>query len=135
MRFVKAALTALTLAAAALLFTGCGDDDAAAKAAVTYTQSALEGNTKGVMSVIYAGELSDSEMSQLEGKLSILIQAAAAEARQHGGLEKIAAGEVSREGEDENVAMVPVDYTFKDGTEKHDKVRVIKVDGEWKVKM
>ncbi|MBO8415656.1 MAG: DUF4878 domain-containing protein [Proteobacteria bacterium] len=135
MRFLKAALTALTLAAAALLFTGCGDDDAAAKAAVTYTQSALEGNTKGVMSVIYAGEVSESVKSQLEDKLSILIQAAAAEARAHGGLEKIAAGEVSFEGEDKNVALVPVDYTFKDGTERHDKVRLIKVNGDWKVKM
>ena len=53
-------------------------------------------------------------------------------AKENGGVKSI---EATNEKVDKNTAEVEVKITYDNGTESKEKVRLIKVDDEWKIRM
>lgn len=131
MRLFKTTAAVLLFSLAALLISACSrNEQAAAATAVAYTQSALEGNVEGVFNQL---QISPSNRAAAQGKLTVLIKAAAADTAQRGGLNSIEAAGVEFLDDDHTSALVKVHYTFKNGDQKMDQVKVIRTDDGWKV--
>lgn len=131
MRLLKTTAAVLLFSLAAFLISACSrNEQAAAATAVAYTQAALEGNVEEVFNQLY---INPSDRAAMQGKLTTLIKAAAADTKLRGGLTRIESTGVEFLNDDHTAAIVKVDYAFKNGDSKQDQVKVIKVGDSWKV--
>lgn len=75
-----------------------------------------------------------NQKDMVRGKLQMMVAATSALAAQKGGVDKIETGKVSY-NEDKTIATVPVTVLFENDEKTTDSVRLVKVDGDWKVKL
>lgn len=115
---------------------GCSSSGEPEQVAVAFTEAAYSGDMDTLMDLVeLPTELKDDEKGMMRGKLQMMLAPLAAAAAQKGGIDEIEAGSVTY-GEDQTTASVPVTITFKNNEEKStEPVNLVKVDGDWKIKL
>jgi PBP1b-binding outer membrane lipoprotein LpoB len=120
----------------ALVLVGCSSSDEPQAVAEAFTKAAYSNDIDTLMDLVQLpSELKDGQEEMMRGKLQMMLAPAAAMVEQKGGLDSIKTGE-TRYNADETTASVPVTVSFKDSDEEStETVNLIKVDGDWKVKL
>lgn len=138
MRFIKMAAAAAALVFSSLIITACGGDDAVdtstpESTATAFMQKAFDGDVPGMVGLLNMGPEEQQYKEQIEGKLDLMAKDVQSKAQKHGGVGKLEA--VGSEQWKNGAIRVQVKSTFKDGTDRTERVIVEKVGDVWKVKL
>ena len=139
MRFFKLAAAAAALVFSSLIITACGGDAAAVDTstpegtATAFMQKAFDGDVPGMVGLLNMGPEEQQYKEQIEGKLDLMAKDVQSKAQKHGGVDKLEA--VGSEEWKNGAIRVRVKSTFKDGTDRTERVIVEKVGDVWKVKL
>jgi len=127
----------IALNLAALFFAGCSGSDSPAGVAQSFAEAAYSRDIDALMEMVNIPQDAEPAMQTLaRGKIEVMLDQMAASAEAKGGIEDIRSGEPTF-NDDQSLATVEVTMSFKDGdaSEQIEQVRLIKVDGDWKVNL
>lgn len=124
------------LVAVSLFLVGCSSSGEPEQVAESFTKAAYTGDIDTLMDLVeLPKELQDGQKDMMRGKLQMMLAPAAALAAEKGGIDKIETGSVTY-NDDKTTASVPVTVTFKKTDDKStEQVNLVKVDGDWKIKL
>jgi len=123
------------LVAVSLFLAACSSSGDPEQVAQAFTRAAYAGDVDKLMELIDTpANAQANQKDMVRGKLQMMVAATSALAAQKGGVDKIETGKVSY-NEDKTIATVPVTVLFENDEKTTDSVRLVKVDGDWKVKL
>lgn len=127
-RLILVLLAAVALAAC----SGAGSSpEATAKA---FIQKMYDGDGDGALKLAHMPQGKPGEAEMAQGKIRAGAAEAKAKAEQQGGLKEVEVKESTINPNDPNNALTVLRVSFKNGV-KEERVRTIKVDGDWKVRL
>ena len=123
--------------AVSLLLAACSGkspEDTAKK----FVSEIYNGNADAVVAMVYLDDADKQKpgvQEMLSGKIKAGVAKQKALAEQQGGVESITAEPAAIDPADSNRANVSVTTKFKNGKTDTDRVRLINVDGTWKIRL
>lgn len=119
-----------------LVLVGCSSSNEPEQVAEAFTKAAYNGDIDTLMDLVeLPKDLKDGQKDMMRGKLQMMLAPASVKAAEKGGIDKIEAGSATY-NDDKTTASVPVTVTFKKNDEKStEQVKLIKVDGDWKINL
>ena len=129
MRAFKLAL----IVAFAVFLVACGGSNEPKAVAIDFEKALIEGKTKKLVSMLYLTEQEKKDYGELiEGKLLQMTAMVKQQVEKNGGLKEI---EFVEEQIKDDRATVVLKLHFKDGSNKNERVSLVKADGKWKVEL
>lgn len=104
--------------------------------ALAFIERVYQGDADGAFELIHlptGKKPGDAEKAQ--GKIKAMIATAKARADEKGGVKKISVISSEINARDPNRARVLLQLTFRQSGEKKENVRLILIEGQWKIKM
>lgn len=116
-------------------FIGCGKDNPES-VAKDFMTNLYEGNADKVVSMLYIDEKTEKTNGAkdiVKGKISMLVGEAKSQASKKGGVESIEVQKAEVIDGNTSYLLVPMNITFKDKSSKKDRVKLVEIDGKYKV--
>lgn len=121
----------LLAAIAALVLAGCGDG--AKDVSKDFIGAVYEGKSDKALSYLDFSEAKDDGLKEMmSGKLKAAISETKNKAEKLGGVDGI---EVISSDEKDDTANVELEVKFKDGSKRSERVKLKKVNGDWKIRL
>lgn len=111
-----------------VFFVGCSGS--VEDISVSFVENAYKGNSDKLIEYVYIPEV--GEKALIEGKLKIIVEQAKETADKAGGLKNVLI--MSEEIKEDN-ATVKLRVYFNNGEFKDENVKLISVDGKWKIRL
>jgi len=121
-----------------LLAVACSSGESSPeKVAEKYVNAMYSGDADSIMKMI---DVPDSEKSSqismmVKGKLQDSVIKAKTYAENHGGVDKVEYQPTKYLNDDKTRAVVEINVIFKDSKNKNEKLKLIKVDGNWFIEL
>ena len=121
-----------------LLAVACSSGESSPeKVAEKYVSAMYSGDADTIIKMI---NIPDSEKSSqvsmmVKGKLQDGVTRAKAYAENHGGVDKVEYQPTKYLNDDKTLAVVEMNVVFKDNKNKNEKLKLIKVDGNWFIEL
>ncbi|ETA83303.1 DUF4878 domain-containing protein [Eikenella corrodens] len=133
MRTLFKALAAFALT---LFIAACSGSGTPEKTAEQFIRNAYNGNGDAVVAMLYIpADAKPGEKEMVEGKMRSSAAEVKAKAEARGGVKNITAEPAEIDQQDPNRARVKLTIEFGNGESTTDRVRLIKIDGNWKVQV
>ena len=121
----------LLAAVAALVLAGCGDG--AKDVSKDFISAVYEGKSDKALSYLDFSEAKDDGLKEMmSGKLKTAISETKNKVEKLGGVDGI---EVISSDEKDDMANVELEVKFKDGSKRSERVKLKKVNGDWKIRL
>lgn len=121
----------LLAAVAALVLVGCGDG--AKDVSKDFIGAVYEGKSDKALSYLDFSEAKDDGLKEMmSGKLKAAISETKNKAEKLGGVDSI---DVISSDEKDDTANVELEVKFKDGSKRSERVKLKKVNGDWKIRL
>ena len=132
MRTLFKALAAFALT----LFIAACSGNTPEKTAEQFSRNAYNGDGDAVVAMLYIpADAKPGEKEMVEGKMRSSAAEVKAKAEARGGVKNITAEPAEIDQQDPNRARVKLAIEFGNGESTSDRVRLIKIDGNWKVQV
>jgi hypothetical protein len=121
-----------------LLAVACSSGESSPeKVAEKYVSAMYSGDADTIIKMI---NIPDSEKSSqvsmmIKGKLQDSVTRAKTYAENHGGVDKVEYQPTKYLNDDKTLAVVEMNVVFKDNKNKNEKLKLIKVDGNWFIEL
>ncbi|PXZ07603.1 hypothetical protein DKK70_07075 [Gilliamella apicola] len=121
-----------------LLAVACSSGESSPeKVAEKYVSAMYNGDADTIIKMI---NIPDSEKSSqvsmmIKGKLQDSVTRAKTYAENHGGVDKVEYQPTKYLNDDKTLAVVEMNVVFKDSKNKNEKLKLIKVDGNWFIEL
>lgn len=132
---LKTWLAAGVLGSAALLLSACGGgSDKPEDVAIAFTKHVYEGDSNKMLELIDMRKVNSDEKAVLDGKLKLAAESVKGEIEKKGGYKEVVSTAVEGDCQkDGGVCTVKLKTTFGDGQSENGEVKIINVDGKFKV--
>ena len=127
---------ALAVFALTLFIAACSGGGTPEKTAEQFIRDAYNGNGDAVVAMLYIpADAKPGEKEMVEGKMRSSAAEVKAKAEARGGVKNITAEPAEIDQQDPNRARVQLAIDLRTGESTSDRVRLIKIDGNWKVQV
>ena len=125
----------IALLALPLLLAGCSSSNEPDQVAKSFVEATYEGDVDELISLLAIPKDAESHQKDMvRGKMQMAVADKAAKASRNGGVDKIEIGQVDY-NDDKSAATVPVTVYFANGEKNSGSTRLVKMDGDWKVRL
>lgn len=128
---MKKSVILLASLALMFIFSACGGDNSPKGVAETYCEAVIDGDIETVFDMMEGSDKATDEEKAFW--IGMARDKFSKQAEAKGGFDKfeVLSEEIAEDGQ---TAKVKVKFTFKDGSDKEETVRLILIDGDWKLK-
>lgn len=117
-----------------LIVIACSSSNTPEATAKAFIEKSYAGNADAALALIHMPQESKpGEREMMQGKIKGMVAEQKDRAERKGGVKEITVQSSEIDKNDPNRAYANVHIQFKDGTDTDDRVRLIKIDGKWKV--
>lgn len=127
--------SALLIGLFALFSSGVSIASSPKEVAKEFVEAMVEGDIDDVYEVVYLNEQDKQREKEVRAILTLASEKLKRQVEKLGGVEDIEADEIVYDKDKDDRGYVKIKWVMKNGTEKNDKIRVLKNhDNEWKAK-
>lgn len=127
--------SALLIGLFALFSSGVSIASSPKEVAKEFVEAMVEGDIDDVYDVVYLNEQDKQREKEVRAILTLASEKLKRQVEKLGGVEDIEADEIVYDKDKDDRGYVKIKWVMKNGTEKNDKIRVLKNhDNEWKAK-
>lgn len=127
--------SALLIGLFALFSSGASFASSPKEVAKEFVEAMVEGDIDDVYDVVYLNEQDKQREKEVRAILTLASEKLKRQVEKLGGVEDIEADEIVYDKDKDDRGYVKIKWVMKNGTEKNDKIRVLKNhDNEWKAK-
>lgn len=128
--------SALLIGLFALFSSGVSIASSPKEVAKEFVEAMVEGDIDDVYEVVYLNEQDKQREKEVRAILTLASEKLKRQVEKLGGVEDIEADEIVYDKDKDDRGYVKIKWVMKNGTEKNDKIRVLKNhDNEWKAKL